>query len=235
MGNKRDTIHEIQLIILRQLAVTPTKRFNELLVKKYESEHMNYHLQQLMVKGYVTKKDLHYTLTDSGKDFTNLLDDDMQKVEKQPKTGVIIRAARKNPRIGILEDLLCKRLRQPYYGKVGRIGGKVQFGEKLEEAARRELHEESGLYAAKVTLEQIYHKVRHRKDGTCVQDVLFYIFFAEDLSGTLITHNQYQENFWVTQSDVLKNMDPYDDLEFSDTLEPRHLTFVEEVLEAEGY
>lgn len=228
-------VHKHQLGILKKLVISPELRFNQLLIEEIESEHMNYHLKRLIEHGLIIKNGHLYTLTDLGKDYTNLLDDDVKKVEKQPKTGVIIRAPRINTETGEIEDLFTKRLRQPYYGKVGRIGGKVQFGETLEEAARRELHEESGLIAEKMTLEQIYHKIRHREDGTCVQDVIFYIFLAENVSGDLIDTTEFQENFWGLRSEVEGHMDPYDDLEYSTTLKPRPLEFVEHVDIADGF
>ncbi len=233
MGTK-NKVHEIQLVILQKLIITPKLRFNQLLIDDIESEHMNYHLKRLLDDELVTKDGDHYTLSDKGKDFTNLLDDNMKSVEKQPKTGVIIRAARKRKN-GQIEDLFCKRLKQPYYGKVGRMGGKVQFGETIEQAARRELKEEAGLEAENMTLEQIYHKLRHRPDGTYVQDVIFYIFFAENVSGELIKKKDIQENFWATAQEVEDGMDPYDDLEYSETLKPRPLSFVEEIDVADGY
>ena len=62
-----------------------------------------------------------------------------------------------------------------------------------------------------IQLEQIYKKMRHREDGTFVQDVIFYIFHCTDFQGELIKKTEFQENFWATV-DEAKKMDTYGDL-----------------------
>lgn len=229
-------MHRYQKAILLKLATISGKmRFNQLLVKGLESEHMNYHLKQLIVLGFVAKEEDGYRLTDSGKDYVNLVDSEIEMVEKQPKTSIIVRAVRKNSETGELEHLLCKRLRQPYYGKVGRITGKVRFGETFEEAAARELVEETGLVAGKLVLEEIYRKMRKREDGTFVQDVVFYIFFASGVEGELIRKTETQENLWGTKGFVLKNCDIYDDLILEDIPEPKELKYACSVGFADGF
>ncbi|MCB9790464.1 NUDIX hydrolase [Candidatus Nomurabacteria bacterium] len=156
-------------------------------------------------------------------------------IEKQPKTSVIVRAVRRNSETGELEHLVCRRLRQPYFGKVGRITGKVRFGETFEEAAARELVEETGLEAGKLTLEEIYRKMRKREDGVFVQDVIFYIFFASELQGELIKKTDTQENLWGTKESILKNCDIYDDLVLDDLADPKKLKFTCSVDFADGF
>src|SRR3990170_944918 len=111
-------VHYFQKAILKKLTLTPILKFNELLIDGLESEHMNYHLKKLITYGFVSKKGISYQLTDKGKDYCNLLDDNIDMVEKQPKTSVLITGVRKNPQTGKIENLVSKRLRQPYYGKV---------------------------------------------------------------------------------------------------------------------
>lgn len=207
-------IHHLQTALVRKLTTSPKgARFNELLLENLVSEHMNYHLKQLMRLGYIEKKGERYILTDTGKDYVNLTDDEVSELEKQPKTSVILWGVRENDQ-GQTELLVCRRLRHPYYGKVGRLTGKVRYGERLEEAAVRELYEETGLTAKKLTLQRIYHKVRSRADGNTVQDVIFYIFLLEEMSGTFITKTAHQENFWITEADFTqKKYDFFDDFE----------------------
>lgn len=231
-----NTLHEHQLQILERLTSNGALRFNQLLFDGVTSEHMNYHLKKLIAIEYVEKISELYQLTDMGKDFVNSLDDETKLVEKQPKTAVIVNGVRLGSR-GKIEFLLNRRLEHPYFGKVGRVGGKVRFGEMLEDAARRELFEETGLTAKSLVLEMIYRKMRKREDGTVVQDVIFYIFHASDLQGELKIRTEFQENFWVTKAEVFNNpaYDPYDDLILDERLDPKPFTIEENINIAEGY
>lgn len=226
-------IHEYQRAILAKLVIKQPLRFNELLVDGIESEHVNYHLKKLIETQLVTKSGTTYTLTDKGKDLMNLYNDTFTAVEKQPKTGVILNIVRFNKEKNAIENLLNRRQRQPYYGKVGRAGGKVSFGETLEQAAKRELLEETGLTIESLALEKIYHKVRFREDQTVVQDVIFYIFFGADPVGE-IKNGPFEDVFWATEEEA-KDLDVYDDFEFSQRLKPNPLSFEEHMDVAEGY
>lgn len=227
-------LHYYQKELIKSLSQSDSLRFNDLLIEGLESEHMNYHLKKLLEVGFVTKKRTVYSLTDIGKDYFNLMDEETDLIEKQPKTSIIIHGIRK--RKGKVEHLLVKRLRQPYYGKVGRVTGKVRFGEKLQEAAARELLEETGLTAKTFELEEIYRKIRKREDGTWVQDVIFYIFFVTGFSGKFISKTPYQENFWMTKKDFEKgNLDSYRDLMLDDRIQADKLKLRESVEFARGF
>lgn len=130
-----------------------------------------------------------------------------------------------------------KRLRQPYWGKIGRIGGKVRFGEPLEEAARRELFEETGLEAEVFILERIYHKIRFRKDDIAVQDVIFYQFFIKNPTGDFIEKTLHQENFWISKRvfEEGNNFDVFDDFWIEDRFEPELLSFEESRAKEKGF
>lgn len=229
-------LHFLQKELVRKLTLSPTLRFNELRIEGVESEHMNYHLRKLIETGFIIKNEIHYTLTDQGKDFSNLLDDSMESLEKQPKCSVIINGVRLNSE-GHIEFLLNRRLRQPYFGKVGRVSGKVHFGESLKDAAQRELLEETGLTASFWQLEMMYRKVRVREDGTTIQDVFFYIFFARDFEGEFTPKTLFQENFWATKSHVETSpqIDAYDDLILEERIEPRAFVLEEAFAKAVDY
>jgi 8-oxo-dGTP pyrophosphatase MutT (NUDIX family) len=228
-------LHHYQKELIKKLVTKPTLRFNELLIEELESEHMNYHLKQLIDYGFVTKIKTRYALSDSGKDFSNLMDSETDLIEKQPKTSVIIRAVRKNKK-GETEFLMTKRLRQPYLGKVGAPTGKVRFGETLQEAAKRELYEETGLTAGKWTLQEVYRKMRKKGESDWVQDVIFYIFLAQQIKGNLIKKTHVQENFWVTKKSLFNGKhDLYDDLTLDFPLKSSGIVFTEHEGEAEGF
>lgn len=236
--NTEIKLPDYQKELLLKLSKASSLRFNDLLIDGLESEHMNYHLKKLLELKFVEKDENKYFLTDAGKHFVNSLDDVTSIVEKQPKVSVIIIGVRKNEESGEIQFLLSRRREQPYLGKVGRIGGKVRFGEQLEAAARRELLEETGLTAEKMTLERIYRKMRKRPSGEFVQDVIFHIFLATGFSGELITETPYQDNFWASNRELKENPDRYDlydDLVLEERLEPVNLTIEERVNIADGY
>lgn len=229
-------LHELQIKLLKKLSKTEAANFNKLLLDDIESEHMNYHLKRLIKVNLVKKFNQKYILTDSGKNYVGLIDDERETVEKQPKTSILLYAVRKNPKTGEIENLMSKRLKHPYYGKVGKLTGKVRFGETFLEAAKRELLEETGLKANNWHLERIYHKLRHTAEGKFVQDTIFYCFFVTDFEGKFIEKTEFQENIWVT-NDMIKNkeLDFFDGISFSDRLEPKDLTFDEDVDLVSGY
>ena len=235
MSTANIKLHYYQIELVKKLSQNTVTRFNDLIIEGLESEHMNYHLKKLIQQGIATKTNSRYTLTDFGKDYFNLLDEHSSLPEKQPKTSIIIHAKQKNSQ-GQVAHLLTKRLRQPYFGKVGHPTGKVKFGEKVQTAAQRELYEETGLKAETFALERIYRKMRQR-DGIWVQDVIFYIFLVKNLHGQLITHTPFQENFWLTQAELKTrtDLDLYDDFTMDDHLEPRLLIFTEITGEADGF
>lgn len=82
---------------------------------------------------------------------------------------------------GVLKVLLVKRLIPPYQGQFALPGGFVVNDESLEEAARRELFEETG--TADVYLEQLYtFGDAHRDPRGRVITVAYYALISEDKS-----------------------------------------------------
>jgi ADP-ribose pyrophosphatase YjhB (NUDIX family) len=227
-------LHYYQKELLRKLALSQKPlKFNDLLLEGIESEHMNYHLKKLISLRQIEKVDGLYKLTNKGKDYVNLLEDDIKTEEKQPKTSVIIKASRINKE-GKEELLVCKRLRHPYWGKVGRLTGKVKFGEKVEDAVKRELYEETGLITEDIKLLNIYRKLRYDKNENSVQDVFFYVFEVENLTGNFIEKSQFQENFWITKQDFKKREDFFKDFRWDWDIQNKEF-FKESIDYSDGY
>jgi len=107
--------------------------------------------------------------------------------------------------------LIQKRLKEPYYGYLGFLTGKVRFGETIIQTAERELKEESGL-SAKFKLRYILHEHVYSKEGDLLEDKIFFVTGAENIKGTLI-NTKDGENSWMDEKAYLQMKDKYYDEE----------------------
>lgn len=107
-----------------------------------------------------------------------------------------------------LKLLLVHRSAPPFKGSLALPGGFVRVGpssqnqgEDLEEAARRELKEETGLDPAAVFLEQLYTFGKsHRDPRTRVISVAYYALVGPDLAPIVRAGGDATEAGWVSVS-----------------------------------
>ena len=190
-------LHNIQMLILRELLFNPNSRFTDLNIQGLTTDHFSYHINSLIKDGYVKKENSKYSLTISGKEYANRMDTDQASIEKQPKVAVMIVATKIENKKKYL--LVQKRTKEPYFGYSGFITGKIRYGEKILETTRRELTEESGLDALDMHIRNLVHDHVVLKDsGELVEDKMFYIVHVINPQGNLIdTPNG--ENMWITE------------------------------------
>lgn len=192
-------IHEVQMKILREMLFAPKSTFASLQkVTGLTSDHANFHIKKLVDVGYVEKTEDGYILTRDGKEYANRMDTDEMKIEKQPKTSVLL--VIENDRGEVLSQ---ERLKQPYYGFWGRQSGKMRWGEQLLDAAARELKEETGL-TADLQFAGIYHKMDYLKNGELLEDKYFFVVYGINPKGTFISDMEGHHNEWLTVDDLLK-------------------------------
>src|SRR4030042_3526298 len=134
-------IHEFQISILRELLFKPQARFRDLKKIDITNDHFTFHLKQLVKQGLVVKTYGRYSLTDEGKEFSNRMDTDALKIERQAKLGIAIHATR--TRNKIIEYLVHRRLKEPFFGWYGSHSGKIRWGENPISCAKREFLEET--------------------------------------------------------------------------------------------
>jgi len=184
------------MLILRELLFRPNSRFSDLNIQGLSNDHFSYHIKVLIQDKYVTKNDSKYSLTNKGKEFANRMDTENTEIEKQPKVAVIIVATKSIN--GKKHLLVQERTKEPYFGYYGFITGKVRFGEKVSETARRELKEESGLEDGTILIKRIVHDhVVLEDNGDLVEDKMFYVILIKNPKGDLVdTRNG--KNKWVT-------------------------------------
>lgn len=194
--------HTTQTAILRHLLFVPEATFAELQKDSdLTSDHFTFHIKKLVESGYVEKTDTGYHLSPTGKEYANRMDTDENAIEKQPKVSVVVVLERNNN--GRREFIAQQRLKQPYYGFWGRLGGKVRWGESFEEAAQRELKEETGLHAD-FTFKSIFHKRDYKKlTGELLEDKVFIIMYADTYDGELIVDFEGGHNEWLTQEEFM--------------------------------
>lgn len=195
-------IHESQILILRHLLFTPHAGFAELQKQTgLTSDHFSFHIKKLVNSGYIKKTPTGYTLTQPGKEYANRLDTDENEIERQPKVSVVLVVER---RVGDRREFLSQqRLKQPYYGFWGRLGGKVRWGESFEQAARRELLEEAGL-SADFDFRMIFRKRDYKKDTReLLEDKVFVIMHTTNATGNLVDKFEGGRNEWLTQEEFV--------------------------------
>ncbi|MBP8978952.1 NUDIX domain-containing protein [Candidatus Dojkabacteria bacterium] len=224
-----NNLHPIQMLILRELLFNPNSRFTKLNIKGLTSDHFSYHVKTLIEEGLVTKENQLYSLTTQGKEFANRMDTDEGKIEKQPKIAVIVIATKREN--GVKKLLIQERTKEPYFGCKGFITGKIRYGEKVLETAKRELREETGLEVEDIHIKRIVHNhVVLNSTGELVEDKMFYIISAKEPMGKLID-TENGKNYWVTEKEF-KNLDKlyYDELNvYKYSQEKENMDFVEEV------
>jgi len=197
-------LHKIQMLILRELLFKPNSTFTKLNIQGLTSDHFSYHINTLIKDGYVKKEKQRYSLTSKGKEFANQMDTEEALIEKQPKVGVIIVPI--NIDHGKKELLIQERTKEPYYGYKGFITGKVRYGEKVLETAKRELLEETGLTCDELHLKTIVHNlVVLEESGDLVEDKMFYVITAINPKGKIV-NTRNGKNYWITEKEF-KNLD----------------------------
>lgn len=187
-------IHSAQTTILRELLFMPAARFAELQKSTgLESDHVKFHIARLVELGYVEKQDQQYSLTSAGKEYANKLDTDQNKIERQPKSAVILVIENERGQL-----LVQERLKHPYFGFWGFAGGKIRWGETILEAAARELMEETGL-VADLKYQGVYHELtKSRETGEVLEDKIFQVVFGSSPKNELREHFEGGRNEWLT-------------------------------------
>lgn len=193
---------EIQRLILTKLISKESMRYSEIMVLGIDVENdlFNYHLQQLVKKGLLTKEGSSYSLTTVGKKLTAHMDA-LGNIKDLFRVSVALVVTRDSE--NGLEILLQKRKRQPYFGDITSIAGKVHYGEKFEDTAKRKLIEEAGLIGS-FTLLGVKRAMRYNIEKVLVEDILFHICYCNNPRGKLIGDNEFGVNYWASFDEAIK-------------------------------
>ena len=192
----------IQNSILSKLKNAKMLPYARLHQKTVANDLFNYHLQSLVKKGYVMRSDDGYRLAEKGLQYiADPVTDAGALGTSLFKINVITIVSRAvDSEIEILNQF---RRSNPSFGKVGVMGGTVQKGETVENAAARKLLEETGLIGC---FRVVGMNRRHLyKDGELFSDVLFPIAYCGSVKGQLLTETEFGENFWVGINQAIRN------------------------------
>jgi 8-oxo-dGTP diphosphatase len=94
--------------------------------------------------------------------------------------------------------LLVRRGRAPAKGLYAFPGGRVEDGETLEQAVRRELFEETGLAAGPVTLVEAHH-IDREGSGPAFR---LHVFTAPHVGGSPVPGDDADETGWFGLADM---------------------------------
>jgi len=197
-------LHEIQLQILKRLLFANELRYAQVKPDQgMENNQFDFHLDQLIDGGYVAKKDKSYKLTNFGKEYANRMDTEEVVVAKQSKISAWICCTREGNKQK--QFLIYTRLKQPFYGCQGFMSGKVRYGEKVVDAARRELKEETGLGGEPQIVSVKHFLVYDKTTNELVEDKIMVLCVVKNPKGDLKPHNEglYQ---WVGEPDLRKHI-----------------------------
>lgn len=98
--------------------------------------------------------------------------------------------------------VIVKRGKEPSKGLWALPGGRQEIGETLEQAARRELAEETALIAGELRLIQLIEPMRRGEDGAVISHYVLGVFLAEKITGILKAGDDAAEACWVSRSEL---------------------------------
>jgi ADP-ribose pyrophosphatase YjhB (NUDIX family) len=227
-------LHKVQMLILKALIFHPNATFTDINIQGLTNDHFSYHVRTLLTEGLITKKDGKYTLTTKGKQFAGAIDTDTNYTEKQPKVSVLIVPT-------IIKDskmlfAIQRRTKEPYFGYHGNMTGKMRYGEKVFDAAARELNEEMNLTAAKFTYRITLHEMVYDTSGEQLEDKIFNIVHAEIKNDTLASKTESGEHFWIDEAGFRKLLPVYhNELKILDWFLEGKTGFIEEQYVIENF
>ena len=107
--------------------------------------------------------------------------------------GVIVRGRR---------ALIIKRAHEPRRGEWSIPGGTVEVGERLTDAVRRELREETGLEVRVGRVLEMFDRIHHDADGRVRYHFVIVDYLCEAPEGDAVAGTDAEAIAWVTADEL---------------------------------
>ncbi len=189
-------IHPLQIEIFERLRSSANGlRFAEMCPEGIESDLYNYHLQQLVKRGYLNKTKGVYTLTNMGREY--LVDLAPLRLGQPPRLKIAAMCLALRTHNDQLQVLYQVRLREPHRGSQVMVAGGLKRGEPLLTAACRRLQEEAGLVSEPRWVGTL-RKIRKQPDtGKVWSDITYHVCASFDPEGQAAS-TKYGDHTWLS-------------------------------------
>lgn len=98
--------------------------------------------------------------------------------------------------------LLVRRASEPLKGEWSIPGGLVELGEKLTDAVKREVHEETGLVVEPGEVLELFDSIWRDAEGRCQYHYVLVDYLCRVTGGELNAASDVSEVRWATESEL---------------------------------
>ncbi len=183
-------MHPLQKHILHRLMFNHALQFSKLKPENIESNLFMYHLKLVINSGLVHKRsDGRYELTIAGKTFSDKISLKSFSPRIQPKIITMVICTKEDG-----SQVLYKKKRHPFLGLIGFPYGKIHLGERVLEAAQRELKEKASLAAEVIHRGDVYLTTYQGEE--LFNQTFAHVFSAAHPTGSLSKELEIGDSFW---------------------------------------